>query len=138
MSLELFSFFGSASRMYFPFSKKELDAGSRAINTSFPALYPALSIAASITSTASSFDFKSGANPPSSPTAVESFFDLRILFKLWNISLPILSASLKLPAPIGIIINSCRSTLLSACSPPFSMFIIGMGRMFAFSPPIYL
>ena len=27
----------------------------------------------------------------------------------------------------GMIINSCRSTVLSACFPPFRMFIIGTG-----------
>ena len=50
-----------------------------AINISFPGLYPAFSIASKITSIASAFDFKFGANPPSSPTPVEyplSFNDL--------------------------------------------------------------
>ena len=41
-----------------------------AMNTSFPGTYPAFSIASIITSIASSFDVKSGANPPSSPTPV--------------------------------------------------------------------
>ncbi|KKC29358.1 hypothetical protein CDSM653_01626 [Caldanaerobacter subterraneus subsp. pacificus DSM 12653] len=40
-------------------------------------------------------------------------------------------------APTGIIINSCISTLLSACFPPFSMFIIGTGSVLAFTPPKY-
>ena len=36
-------------------------------------------------------------------------------------------ASLKLAAPSGMTMNSCRSTELSACAPPFRMFIIGTG-----------
>jgi len=34
---------------------------------------------------------------------------------------------LELAAPTGMIMNSCRSTLLSACLPPFMMFIMGTG-----------
>lgn len=50
-------------------------AGSNAIKISFPATKPAFSIASKITSTASSFDLKSGAKPPSSPTAVFKPFE---------------------------------------------------------------
>ena len=32
-------------------------------------------------------------------------------------------------APEGITINSCKSTLLSACSPPLIIFIIGTGSL---------
>ena len=39
---------------------------------------------------------------------------------------------------MGITINSWKSILLSACAPPFKIFIIGMGKIFAFVPPMYL
>src|ERR1700730_13829096 len=32
-------------------------------------------------------------------------------------------------APMGMAMNSCRSTELSACAPPFKMFIIGTGSV---------
>ena len=38
------------------------------------------------------------------------------------------SASAKVPAPIGAIMNSWTSTLLSAWAPPLRMFIIGTGQ----------
>ena len=38
-------------------------------------------------------------------------------------------------APMGIIINSWKSTLLSACFPPLRIFIIGTGRRLALQPP---
>jgi hypothetical protein len=56
---------------YLPFSHISLVAGSRHREISSPGLKPALTIASRITSTASSFDFRSGAKPPSSPTPVE-------------------------------------------------------------------
>jgi hypothetical protein len=31
--------------------------------------------------------------------------------------------------------NSWKSTFESACEPPFRIFIIGVGRMHAFTPP---
>ena len=48
-----------------------LDAGSSARHACFPGVYPAAVIASRTTSTASSFDLRLGAKPPSSPTAVE-------------------------------------------------------------------
>ena len=45
------------------------------------------------------------------------------------------SASEKLFAPTGSTMNSWMSTLLSACAPPFRMFIIGTGSVFALKPP---
>ena len=51
------------------------------IKISFPGVYPALLIASIMTSSASSLDFKSGAKPPSSPTAVLSPFLSRTAFK---------------------------------------------------------
>ncbi len=85
----------------------------------------------------SSLVFKLGAKPPSSPTAVLYPFADNTDFKLWKISAHILKPSLKEDAPTGITINSCISTVLSACFPPFKMFIIGTGSIFAFTPPIY-
>src|SRR5208283_4469 len=55
---------------YLPSSHISEVAGSRQIEMSSPGLNPAWVIASRITSTASTFDFKSGANPPSSPTPV--------------------------------------------------------------------
>ena len=55
---------------------------------------------------ASSLEFKLGANPPSSPTAVLYPFDFKTDFKLWKTSVPILRASLNEQAPAGITINS--------------------------------
>ena len=41
----------------------------------------------------------------------------------------------QLPAPTGIIMNSCMSTLLAACEPPFKIFISGTGIICPNSPP---
>ena len=38
-------------------------------------------------------------------------------------------------APIGAIMNSWMSTLLSAWAPPLRMFIMGTGSRYAFGPP---
>ena len=38
-------------------------------------------------------------------------------------------------APVGMIINSCISIVLSACLPPFMIFIIGTGIFLALVPP---
>src|SRR3954468_8386921 len=46
-------------------------------------------------------------------------------------------ASANVAAPIGAIMNSCTSTLLSACAPPLRMFIIGTGSRWALGPPTY-
>ena len=51
-----------------------------AIKISFPGSYPALVIASRITSIASAFDFKLGANPPSSPTPVEYPLSFNVFF----------------------------------------------------------
>ena len=61
--------FFSDFKLYFPLYNS-LAATSKAINISFPILYGVFSIASNINSMASSFDLKSGANPPSSPTVV--------------------------------------------------------------------
>ncbi len=53
----------------------------------------------------------------------------------WKTSAPVRSPSEKLAAPTGTTMNSWKSTLLSACAPPFSTFIIGTGSTWAASPP---
>ena len=57
--------------------------------------------------------------------------------RLWNTSTAIRSPSPNVRAPIGTIMNSWKSTALSAWAPPLSTFIIGTGRMWALSPPRY-
>ena len=59
-----------------------LAATSKAILICVLISYPDFSIANKIISIASSLDFKLGANPPSSPTAVFNFFEFNIFFKL--------------------------------------------------------
>ena len=94
-------------------------------------------MASMMTWIASSFVARFGANPPSSPTAVFIPLAFRTLFRLWNTSAPILSASLNVSAPTGMIMNSWKSTVLSAWEPPLRMFIIGVGRILPFTPPRY-
>ena len=103
--------------------------------TCSPGVYPALVMASRISSTASSFDFRPGANPPSSPTAVLYPFFLRTPFRVWKTSTPQRSASAKHSAPTGMTMNSWKSTLESAWLPPFRMFIMGVGSRHAFTPP---
>jgi hypothetical protein len=69
-----------------------------------------------------------GANPPSSPLPVANPSSLRILASLWKISDDHLIASSKLGAPSGNNMYSWKSTVLSACSPPFNTFNIGAGN----------
>ena len=68
---------------------------------------------------------------------VKTNYTINELFNEWKISVPMRNAWRKFSAPTGITMNSWMSTLLSACSPPFKMFIIGTGNCFAFTPPIY-
>ena len=84
---------------------------------------------------ASSLESRSGAKPPSSPTVVPSPRSRRVPFRAWNTSAPMRRASEKLSAPQGTTMNSWKSTLLSACAPPLSTFIIGTGSTRADSPP---
>ena len=88
-----------------------------------------------ISSNPSVFDSKSGANPPSSPTPVESPLSFNTFFKLWNTSAPTRTLSFMVSL-IGIIINSWKSSLLSAWAPPLIIFIIGLGSVVP--SPIYL
>src|SRR5208337_2176282 len=69
-SSEVIAFLLDLKSTYFPSSHISLAAGSRQIEISVDGLYPAFAMASRMSSTASSLDFKSGANPPSSPTAV--------------------------------------------------------------------
>ena len=87
------------------------------------------------TSSAASLESRSGAKPPSSPTAVPSPRSCSVRFSAWKTSAPMRRPSEKLGAPTGTIMNSWKSTLLSACAPPLSTFIIGTGRTWAASPP---
>ena len=87
------------------------------------------------TSSAASLDGSIGANPPSSPTAVERPILPSTFLSAWKTSTPIRSPSGKVSAPIGTTMNSWASTLLDACAPPFRMFIIGTGSTRAIGPP---
>ena len=126
--------FGSTYSPFFsPFHSE--DAASIAIMKSFPGSYPASFTASKMYWIASSSDARSGANPPSSPTEVASPFDFNNAASAWNTSAHQRSASLKLGAPTGMIMNSCTSTVLAACAPPFNIFIIGTGSLLPFTPP---
>ena len=78
-------------------------------------------------SSASTLLRKSGAKPPSSPTAVLRPWPFSTDLSEWKISVPVRSASENEAAPTGRTMNSWKSTLLSACAPPLMMFIIGTG-----------
>ena len=103
--------------------------------TSPPGSKPAASMPATSISSASAFEPRSGANPPSSPTAVASPRSCSVRLSAWKTSVPTRSPSEKLSAPAGTTMNSWKSTRLSACAPPFITFIIGTGRVRASSPP---
>ena len=125
--------------MYLPFLKNSLAAQSSAILISIPGFRSDLIIDSSISFMASSFEFRLGANPPSSPTEVESFIECKISFKFIYTSEDHCIACVKDSAPLGMIINSWISMLLSACSPPFNIFNIGIGKdCCGFSPVISL
>ncbi len=102
---------------------------------SSPGVYPAASIAATRSFTASSFDGRFGANPPSSPTAVDRPRSCSIFFSAWYVSVPMRRASVNEAAPTGATMNSWRSTFESACAPPLSTFMHGNGNVCAFAPP---
>ena len=87
------------------------------------------------TSSAASLEDRSGAKPPSSPTAVPSPRSCSVFLRLWKTSAPIRRHSENELAPHGTTMNSWKSTLLSACAPPLSTFIIGTGSTCAASPP---
>ena len=59
----------------------------------------------------------SGANPPSSPTAVERPAWWSALFSAWKISAPQRSASAKVGAPTGMTMNSWKSIAIVGVGP---------------------
>ena len=69
------------STLYAPSRKNSLEATSRAIDICSPGSYPARRTASIMHSRARSFDPRSGANPPSSPTAVERFSAVSMDFR---------------------------------------------------------
>src|SRR3954451_23272957 len=86
---------------------------------------------------ASSLEPRSGAKPPSSPPPVPSPRSPSVFLSAWKTSAPVRSASWNDAAPTGTTMNSWKSTLLSACAPPLSTFIMGTGSTWAASPPRY-
>jgi len=96
--------FPSPDNSYFPSLKNSEEATSSA-NLIFH-VYPAFSIASTITCKASSLLHRFGAKPHSSPTEVARPFAFKIAFKLWKISVHRLNHSLKFGAETGTIINS--------------------------------
>ena len=84
---------------------------------------------------ASSLEGRFGAKPPSSPTAVDSPASWSSPLRAWYVSAAQRRPSEKEAAPTGMIMNSWKSTLLSAWAPPLSTFIIGTGSTWALLPP---
>ena len=103
---------------------------------STPSFCPEASTASAIRSSAARLESRFGAKPPSSPSPVDRPFFFNTDLSAWYTSAPDRSASLNVGAPIGAIMNSCTSTLESACAPPLTMFIIGTGRRWALGPPM--
>ena len=125
----------SCSSTYDPSRYSSDVAGSTAIATWSPGEYPAARIPSISRSSASALEPRSGANPPSSPTVVDIPRPCRISLSRWNTSEPHRRPSPNDEAPTGTIMNSWKSTLLSAWAPPLSTFIIGTGSRWAVSPP---
>ena len=96
---------------------------------------PAFSTDFMMKSSASRVPARLGAKPPSSPTLVLWPAAFSSAFSVWNTSAPMRTASRREDAPTGMIMNSCTSIGLSACSPPLMMFIIGTGSILALMPP---
>ena len=94
-------------------------------------------MASTSTAIAASLSGRSGANPPSSPTPVESPFSVSTAFSAWYVSVPQRSASVKLGAPTGASMYSWKSIELRACAPPFTTLSSGTGSRCAFAPPRY-
>ncbi len=100
---------------------RDRDLGRRARGRRARSPAPAASSASSAVPT-------SGANPPSSPTPVDMPASRNSSCSAWKQPVPQRSASANEAAPTGITMNSCSSRALSACTPPFSTFIIGVGQ----------
>ncbi|RAO54134.1 hypothetical protein ONO86_01265 [Micromonospora noduli] len=92
-------------------------------------------MARSTNRSASSASVTFGAKPPSSPTLVLCPAAARDALRVWKTSAPIRTASANVCAPTGAIMNSWKSSGLSACAPPLMMFIIGTGSRRAPTPP---
>src|SRR5436190_2111449 len=84
---------------------------------------------------AASLESRSGAKPPSSPTAVARPWSWSVRLRAWKTSAPMRRHSENERAPAGTTMNSWTSTLLSAWAPPLSTLIIGTGSTRAASPP---
>ena len=104
---------------------------------STPGLKPAFSTALVMYSNGSALVLRLGAKPPSSPTPPPRPASCSTPLRVWYTSAHQRRPSAKLGAPTGMIINSWKSTLLSACTPPLRMFIMGVGSRWALTPPRY-
>ena len=101
-----------------------------------PGRSPAASMPATSICSASSLEPRSGAKPPSSPTAVaEPALVQRLLQRVEDLGAHAQALARSSTRRTGTIMNSWKSTLLSACAPPLSTFIIGTGSTRAASPP---
>src|SRR5918996_4008301 len=125
------------SRRYRSPSRSSLAATSRARTTSSPGSSAAASIAPTRSSHAAAVSGRSGANPPSSPTPVESPRSWRRDLSAWKISEPHRNASEYDAAPTGASMNSWTSRELSAWAPPLIKFRSGVGSRCADGPPRY-
>ena len=96
-----------ARRTRRPTARWSRGRGPSAISS--PGTRPASSIASSSSFTASSLAGRSGANPPSSPTAVDRPRSASTDRRAWYVSVPQRSASLNDAAPTGISMNSWKS-----------------------------
>ena len=77
---------------------------------------------------ASSLRPRSGAKPPSSPTAVaRPALVQQLLQRVEDLGAHAQRPRRSVGAPTGMTMNSCRSSVLSACAPPLMTFIIGTG-----------
>ena len=94
------------------------------------------SIASRMTSRASSLDCRGSARSRlRRRPRCASLLPLSTAFSAWKTSAPQRRPRRSVGAPTGITMNSCKSTLLSACAPPLRMFIIGTGSDCARAPP---
>ena len=95
---------------------------------SLPARYPASAMAPVSSRRTSSGSLISGANPPSSPSPVDSLRSASSRRRAAYTSAPARTASAMDGAPSGAIMNSWKSSSLGACTPPFSTLKCGTGR----------
>src|SRR6185437_12254844 len=93
-----------------------------------PAWYPASPMACTSRASTSSGSVISGANPPSSPSPVDSLRPDSSRRSAAYTSAPARTASAIDGAPTGAIMNSWKSSELGACTPPLSTLKCGTGR----------